>query len=95
MLVVVAATGGGTLMIEESKEVQIARERLAMLRRRREEIVTDPDKPRRAKDMELAGVQGMMAQVEAEIQAYTAARMREQVRRLPPGRAGGCGTKRR
>jgi hypothetical protein len=69
-------------MIEESQEIQIARERLAMLRRRMEEIVTDPDKPRRVKDMELAGLQGMMAQIEAEIRACTAARMREQVEAL-------------
>jgi hypothetical protein len=45
---------------------QIARERLAMLCRWIEEIVTAPHKPRRAKDIELAGVKGMIAQIEAE-----------------------------
>lgn len=57
-------------MIHNDEELSIARERLQDLERRVEQIVSDPDKSRRAKEMELAGVRGMIFQIEQETRAY-------------------------
>ena len=58
-------------MTTDEHGIQIARERLEGLRRQAERIVIDPQKPRRIKDMELAGVNGMIEQVESEIRVLS------------------------
>ena len=66
-------------MTRQEQDLEVARERLGSLQRRVERIVIDPSKPRRVKDMELAGVNGMIQQVESEIRALAAGALCEQV----------------
>lgn len=63
-------------------ELEIARERANTLRRRVEQIVTDPGKPRRTKDIELAGVRGMIEQIEQEIATVQSERYRAEIEAL-------------
>ncbi|MDP6117597.1 MAG: hypothetical protein QGF00_13050 [Planctomycetota bacterium] len=69
-------------MTENEQEIDIARSRLKDLRIQAERIVTDSDKLRRVKDMELAGIHGMIEQVENEIRELISSDLREQVGEL-------------
>jgi len=66
-------------MTRDEQDIEIARERLESLRRQAERIVIDPQKPRRVKDMELAGVNGMIQQVEREIRTLSSGALCERV----------------
>jgi len=55
-------------MIRNADESRICQRRLVRLQTRAEQIVTHPQKSRRVKEMELAGVRGMMEQLRGEIQ---------------------------
>lgn len=70
------------MMAEEERNVHVARQRVQQLRERVTEIVTDPHKPRRVKDMELAGVRGMIEQIQKEIRSSQALRIRRQIQAL-------------
>ena len=63
-------SGRGETVIQNAEELAIAYERLGELEKRFEQIVADPHKSRRAKEMELAGVRGMMMQIEREIREH-------------------------
>lgn len=54
-------------MIQTAEELAISRERLQELETWAGRIVADPHKGRRVKEMELAGVRGMMVRIEREI----------------------------
>ena len=69
-------------MPNDTAQLGIARERLATLRGRVEDVVADPSKPRRVKDMELAGIRGMIEQIEAEVHRLEARSIREHVGEL-------------
>jgi len=79
-------------MSKNEKEIEVARERIESLRRRAERIVTDSDKPRRVKDLELAGIDGMMQQIKSEIRALEAGALCEQVDALRARLRGGDST---
>ena len=57
-------------MIETPDEVAVSRERLFELRARYEEIANSQNKNPRIKEVELAGVRGMIEQIDAEIAGY-------------------------
>ena len=57
-------------MIETSDELAISRERVNHLRSRYQEIAGEPNKDSRIKEVELAGVRGMIEQIDAEIASY-------------------------
>ncbi len=62
-------------MIRDESEFRSSRRRLLKLQSRAESIVTDPQKSRRVKDMELAGVHSMINQLQQEIRAYELAQI--------------------
>ncbi|MBL7064980.1 MAG: hypothetical protein ISS49_12355 [Anaerolineae bacterium] len=66
-------------MIHNTDELGICQRRLLGLQTRAEQIVTHPQKSRRIKEMELAGVRGMIGQLEREIQAYEFARIQHSI----------------
>jgi hypothetical protein len=66
-------------MIHDTDELGICQRRLLGLQTRVEQIVTHPQKSRRIKEMELAGVRGMIEQLEQEIQAYEFARIQHSI----------------
>ena len=57
-------------MIQDVNELEISKSRLSQLQARVENIVTHPKKSRRIKEMELAGVLGMIQQIQQEIRSY-------------------------
>ena len=63
-------------------ELSICQRRLLDLQTRAEQIVTHPQKSRRVKEMELAGVHGMIEQLQREIQAYELARIQHAIHTL-------------
>lgn len=69
-------------MIQNSDERRVCQRRLLELRARAEQIVTHPHKSRRVKDMELAGVRGMVEQLQQEIQTYDFARIQQSIHTL-------------
>ena len=66
-------------MIHNTDDLGICQRRLLGLQTRAEQIVTHPQKSRRIKEMELAGVRGMIEQLEREIQAYEFARIQHSI----------------
>ena len=66
-------------MIQNADELRICQRRLLELQTRAEQIVTHPQKSRRVKEMELAGVHGMVEQLQREIQAYELARIQHSI----------------
>lgn len=66
-------------MIQNADELRICQRRLLDLQTRAEQIVTHPQKSRRVKEMELAGVRGMVEQLQQEIQAYELARIQQSI----------------
>ena len=66
-------------MIQNAEELAIAYERLGELEKRFEQIVADPRKSRRAKEMELAGVRGMMMQIEREIREHNLSEIQQSI----------------
>jgi hypothetical protein len=69
-------------MIQGAEELAIAQERLRELQARIEQIVSDPHKSRRAKEMELAGVRSMMMQIEREIREYNLSEIQRTIQSL-------------
>jgi len=57
-------------MIQNLNELEVCKHRLKQLQNRIEQIVIHPQKSKRAKEMELAGVRGMIEQLQREIQSY-------------------------
>ena len=66
-------------MIQNADQLRIYRHRLLELQTRAEQIVTHPQKSRRVKEIELAGVHGMAEQLQREIQTYELARMQQSI----------------
>ncbi len=64
-------------MIQNIDELEVCRCRLVKLQNQIEQIVTHPQKSRRTKDMELAGVRGMIEQLQQEIQSYKLTRLQQ------------------
>jgi len=69
-------------MIQNADELRICQRRLLELQTRAEQIVTHHQKSRRVKEMELAGVRGMVEQLQQEIQAYELARIQQSIHTL-------------
>ena len=69
-------------MIHNPDELGICQRRLLRLQTRAEQIVTHPHKVRRVKEMELAGVRGMIEQLEREIQTYELGRIQRSIHTL-------------
>ncbi|MBC8230702.1 hypothetical protein H8E77_14225 [bacterium] len=57
-------------MIQNVNELEVCKRRLLSLQARIEQIVTHPQKSRRAKEMELAGVRGMVHHLKQELQTF-------------------------
>jgi len=70
------------MTIHNTDELKICQRRLLELQTRTEQIVTHPQKSRRIKEMELAGVRGMVEQLQREIQAYELARIQHSIHTL-------------
>ena len=69
-------------MIQNVEELQICKRRLFKLQNRVERIVTNPKKGRRAKEMELAGVRGMINQLRGEIQSFELSQIQKSIHTL-------------
>ena len=69
-------------MIQNIDELEVYRRRLVKLQNQIEKIVTHSQKSRRAKDMELAGVRGMIEQLQQEIQSYKLTKLQESIHTL-------------
>ena len=69
-------------MIQNADELRICQRRLLELRTCAEQIVTHPQKGRRVKEMELAGVHGMIEQLQREIQSYELTRIQHSIHTL-------------
>lgn len=69
-------------MIENLEQLNFSRQQLDKLRQHAQEIEADPAEDILFKEMELAGVQGMMDQIEKEVRLYNLARFRETVQEL-------------
>jgi len=67
------------MTINNSDELKVCQRHLLELRARAEQIVVEPQKSRRVKDMELAGVRGMIEQLRGEIQAYELAQIQHTI----------------
>lgn len=70
------------MMIQDVKELEISKRRLCELQARVEHIVTHPKKGRRIKEMELAGVLGMIQQIQQEIRSYELIQIQESIHLL-------------
>jgi cob(I)alamin adenosyltransferase len=66
-------------MIQNLNELEVCKRRLTKLQNRIEQIVIHPKKSRRAKEMELAGVRGMIEQLQQEIQSYELAQIQQSI----------------
>ncbi|MFQ5855535.1 MAG: hypothetical protein ACE5LU_07840 [Anaerolineae bacterium] len=66
-------------MIQDAEELAVSQERLQELEARVEKIVADPRKSRRVKEMELAGVRGMMMQIEREIWEHSLSKIQQSI----------------
>lgn len=66
-------------MNTDTTGIEVTRERIEVLRQHEEEIVTDPSKPVRMKELELAGVRAMVAQLEGEVREEICLRLRQQI----------------
>jgi hypothetical protein len=69
-------------MIENLKQLEFSLEQLDKLRQRAKKIEADQSKDVLFKEMELAGVRGMIAQIEKEIRFYNFSRLRETLKVL-------------
>ena len=69
-------------MIQNVNELEVCKCRLTKLQNRIEQIVIHPQKSRRAKEMELAGVRGMIEQLQWEIQSYEIAQIQHSIHTL-------------
>ncbi|PKO20770.1 MAG: hypothetical protein CVU38_18330 [Chloroflexi bacterium HGW-Chloroflexi-1] len=70
------------MMIHGTDELRVCQNRLSELEARAEQIVTHPQKSRRVKEMEMAGVRGMIAQLQQELQAYELAQIQHSIHTL-------------
>jgi hypothetical protein len=69
-------------MIENQEQLDFSIEQLVKLRQRAQKIEADPAKDILFKETELAGVRGMIAQIEKEIRLYNLACLRETLQQL-------------
>ena len=69
-------------MIETSDELAISRERVNHLRSRYQEIAGEPNKDFRIKEVELAGIRGMIEQIEGEIAGYVLTEIHQTINSL-------------
>ena len=69
-------------MIQNVNELGVCRRRLLSLQTRIEQIVTHPQKSRRAKEIELAGVRGMIDQIQQEIQSFELSQIQQSIHTL-------------
>jgi len=69
-------------MIQNLNELEVCKHRLKKLYNRIEQIVIHPQKSRRAKEMELAGVRGMIEQLQREIQSYELSQIQQSIHTL-------------
>jgi len=69
-------------MITTSEQFDFSIQQLDKLRQRAQTIEADPAKDILFKEMELAGVRGMIAQIEKEIRVYNLARFQETLKEL-------------
>ncbi len=69
-------------MIENSEQLNFSQQQLDKLRQHAQEIEADPTEDVLFKEMELAGVNGMIAQIEKEIRLYNLGRLRETLQEL-------------
>jgi len=69
-------------MIQNVNELEVCKCRLLALQARIEQIVTHPQKSRRAKEMELAGVRGMIDQLQQEIQSFEFSQIQQSIHTL-------------
>ena len=66
-------------MIQNVNELGVCKRRLLSLQTRIEQIVTHPQKSRRAKEIELAGVRGMIDQIQQEIQIFELSQIQQSI----------------
>ncbi len=69
-------------MIETHEGLILSREQLAKLRAWEDELVNDPAQHPRGKELKLAGVRRMIAQIEQEIRAYNLSRLQSSINEL-------------
>ncbi len=69
-------------MIENLAQLHASLQQLDKLRRHAQEIEADPAEDVLFKEMELAGVNGVIAQIEKEVRLYNLARFRETLQEL-------------
>lgn len=69
-------------MIQNVNELEVCKRRLLSLQTRIEQIVTHPQKSRRAKEIELAGVRGMIDQLQQEIQSFELSQIQQSIHTL-------------
>jgi len=70
------------MTIYDTNEFQVCQNRLSELEARAEQIITHPQKSRRVKEMEMAGIRGMIEQLQREIQAYELAQIQHSIHAL-------------
>jgi hypothetical protein len=69
-------------MITTSEQFDFSIQQLDKLRQRAQIVEADPSKDILLKEMELAGVRGMIAQMEKEVRAYNLSRLQETLKEL-------------
>lgn len=70
------------MMIHDTDELGVCRRRFRELQSRAEQIVTHPQKSRRVKEIELAGVRSMIEQLQQEIQTYELVQIQHSIHAL-------------
>jgi len=69
-------------MIETYEGLILSQEQLAKLRAWEKDLVNDLDQHPRGKESKLAGIRGMIAQIEQEIRAYNLSRLQSSINEL-------------
>lgn len=69
-------------MIQNVDELSVCKQRLLSLQGRQARIVTQPNKNRRTKEMELPGVRGMISQLQEEIQRFELSQIQQSIHTL-------------
>jgi hypothetical protein len=69
-------------MIENQEQLVHSQQQLVRLRAMEERVVNNPDRHPRLKKSELAGIRGMITQIEREIRIYNLSRLQNSVNEL-------------
>lgn len=69
-------------MIETDQELAVCKERLQELHTRYRAILADSHKSARMKELELAGVRGMIKQIESEVMVYLLSQIQQAIQAL-------------